>query len=98
MTEQAKVLHLHSVVCRTEEVISATLGQQVVMLSVNHGAYFEFNETASLIWQLLSEPVSIDQLCAAVQAEYDIDDLACFAAVTAFVQQLIVDNLARVKV
>jgi len=39
--------------------------------------YLTLNETASAIWQVLSEYPTIDDLCARLQQEYDVHPEVC---------------------
>lgn len=67
----------HKVYRRQEDVLFAPAGEMFLLMSVAHGRYFSFNESAARIWELLAEPVSLASICAALIAEYDVDPETC---------------------
>ena len=81
-------LTLSTVLRRSTDVLFTTLGEEVVMMSPERGAYFTMNAVASSIWERLSEPMSIALLCAELQAEFDVSPERCEAEVLSFAHRL----------
>ena len=65
------------------------------MFSPDQGAYFGLDEIGSRVWELLEEPRSIDELCATLRGEYDVDPETCRGDVTALVERLREAKLVR---
>lgn len=77
-----------SVVVRSPEPLTAPIDDELVMLSPQQGAYFGLNNPGARIWELLARPRSVDGICAALTAEYDVDDATCRAEVATFLAEL----------
>ena len=76
--------------------IAAEADGEVLMMHVESGNYFGLNEVASFIWNQLDTPRTIAELCAATQAEFEVDEARCAADALAFLQGLIDDGLVQV--
>lgn len=82
---------------RCPEHASARTGErEIAVMSVEQGAYYGLNEVATRIWELIEAPVTFAQLCAALEAEYDVTPTQCAQEASACVEQLIAEGLARV--
>lgn len=64
-------------ITRTGTLMEAEIDEEIVGLSVERGACFGFNETASAIWRLTAEPVRRSQLLLALMDRYDVDRDTC---------------------
>lgn len=58
---------------RTRDLHEAGFGEELVALDVAGGTYFTFNVTARRVWELLEWPRSVEDICAALAGEYEID-------------------------
>jgi hypothetical protein len=45
----------------------------VVLLEPDAGLYYSLNEVGARIWDLLSRPISVDDLSGRIAQEYDVD-------------------------
>jgi hypothetical protein len=79
-------------VVRNAPPLSAAVDDHVVMLDPARGEYFGLDPVGSRIWELLAEPRPVDDLCATLVAEFDVDDATCRSEVLAFL-----DGLAAVE-
>jgi len=61
---------------------------ETVVLDMKSGMYYGMGAVAALIWSILDEPRSLEEIQAAVLAEYDIDQESCERDVAAFVDAL----------
>ena len=76
--------------------IAAEADGEVLMMHVESGNYYGLNEVASFIWNQLETPRRVADLCAAIQAEFDVDAARCAADALAFLQGMVDDGLAQV--
>lgn len=63
---------------RNPDLLETTLDNEVVLMSIERGSYFGLEGTAKLIWQMLEQPMTKDQivqpLCKQFDAERDVID------------------------
>jgi hypothetical protein len=78
---------------RSEQPLTAPVDDELVMLDTRISSYFGLDRVGRRIWELLEEPRSLDDLCAVLVTEYDIDDATCRADLTHFVESLLEKDL-----
>ena len=54
-------------------VIYRDLAGEVVLLNLQSGVYYGLDAVGARVWQLLMESRGIDDLCATLLDEYDVD-------------------------
>ncbi len=64
------------------------MGEEYVMMSVQHGEYYAVKGVAATVWRALEEPHDLDGLAALVAEEYDVTAEGCRDDVAAFLAQL----------
>jgi hypothetical protein len=94
--ESATMLTMETLIRQHPDQIAAEADGEVLMMHIESGNYFGLNEVASFIWNQLQQPKTIAELCAAIQAEFDVDESRCAADTLAFLQGMIDDGLAQV--
>lgn len=67
--------------------VFSELGNEAVIMNLVSGTYFGLNEVGAAIWQHLQRPVTLDDLCEAIQAEYEVDLEVCQPDIEALLQQ-----------
>lgn len=85
---------IDSVLVRHRDLATADLEGQVVVLNIHAGAYLGFNEVASEIWRLLSEPCRVDKIFDALSQSHDVDVATLSRDVLPFLQTLVDRRLA----
>ena len=89
-------LPLNTVITRHPDMLSAEIGGEAVMMSIEKGAYFGLNPVATRIWDLIEQPKSLSELIAAIFGEYDVSAEQCEADVREFTVDMIERGLAQV--
>lgn len=89
-----KELSLQTVVVRGTEHVETRVGDQTLMMSVAHGKYFSVDATAGRIWDMIEQPVALNDVVATLVREYDVSPDDCEAQVKSFVGELISNGLA----
>ncbi|WP_372072936.1 PqqD family peptide modification chaperone [Tistrella mobilis] len=69
-------------------LLSASVGDQVIMMSVELGRYFNLNPVAGRIWQLLATPCSLDRIVAELAPIYDAPEETIRAEAAHFLTRL----------
>lgn len=82
-------------IVRDPDMISAEMDGDLVMMSIERGEYFGIGGVGTRLWELVERPCSVDQLCAAICEEYDVDEATCRGDVLAHVSELLGQGLLR---
>jgi hypothetical protein len=93
--EYPMTLDITARVTRHPDMISAEIGGEAVMMSIEKGAYFGLNPIATRIWDLIEQPKSVAELIAVISAEYEVSDAQCAADVQEFVADMIARGIAQ---
>jgi hypothetical protein len=80
---------------RTRGLLEARAGEEILMMSPEHGRYFGLNSVASHIWSLADQPRSIAELRDMVCDAFDVVPTQCEADVIAFAKKMIDRGLLR---
>jgi hypothetical protein len=89
-------LSLTSLVKSANDLISAPVNSEVVILSVERGTYYGLDEIGTEIWQRLESPVRIDMLCEDLAAKYAADRQTIERDVLALLESLFAEGLVTV--
>jgi hypothetical protein len=73
--------------------IVSDMDGEKVMLSIQSGKYYNLGELGGEIWELMKEPILIQELVTTLQSQYDVGRTECEEQVTAFLNQLIEEDL-----
>ena len=74
---------------QNRNTIAGRLSDELVMMDIDKGKYFSLNTVATCIWDLLDVPLSLDELCARLMEEYEVDPNQCRAEVTEVVNEMV---------
>lgn len=75
-------------VVRTEGLLSTTVDDELVVLNLHAGCYVAIDRIGRRIWELLESPWLVEDLIAALAAEFDADPSIVAADLAAFLQEL----------
>lgn len=81
-------------IVRNEDAIWTELGEQVFVLSISQGRYYEFKGIGSFIWQALDKPRERTELAAQILERYAVFPEQCEADLDRFVGALMSAGLA----
>ncbi len=73
---------------RNDGWLTAKVGDEAVMMSVDSGVYIGLNEVGARIWELIDQPCELDGLCAAIAEDFDITPEGCRPEVESFLADL----------
>lgn len=62
---------------RNSKTISGRLSDELVMMDMDKGKYFSLNPVATRIWDLLADPMSVEELCNLLMDEYEVEANQC---------------------
>ncbi len=88
-------LTLETRIERNQDLMSADMDGEVVMMSVEDGAYYGIGGVGGRIWALLERPTALNDVVQAICAEYAVDRATCERDVLAFAGQLVSNGAAH---
>ncbi len=84
-------------VVRASELISGTLDERAVLLSIENGEYYQMNRMATRVWAAVEQPCRVSDLVTRLQSEFEVDPAVCEREVLAFLSQLHQDKLLQIQ-
>lgn len=75
-------------VVRSEDFITSTVDNELVMMSLEKGTYYGLDAIGSQIWENIAAPITIDALCQKLIDAFEVDPAQCQADVLAFLNEL----------
>ena len=86
------------VVSKREGFIVSDMDGEKVMLSINDGKYYNLGEMGGEIWELMKDPISMQELVKELRSQYEVDQDECEEQVNSFLNQLLKENLIEMEV
>jgi hypothetical protein len=81
---------------RIDNVLDADIDDETVIMDIDQGRYFGFNETGTRIWSSLVQPIVIRDLCDQLTAEFNVPQEQCEQEVFDFLASLLTRGLLQV--
>lgn len=91
------MLTLNSRVVLNRDFLWNEVGEEVIMLDHEGGAYRTFDAIGSRIWKQLGTPVEISRVCEQLEQQYNAQPGAVQRDVLAFLNELLKMNLIQVQ-
>lgn len=70
-------------------VAASELNGGAVLLDLDQSRYFGLNPVGELVWQQLSSPKTLDQLCEAVCSQFEVSSEVCATDVSQLLRDLL---------
>ncbi|MEA2399176.1 MAG: hypothetical protein QOK25_2732 [Thermoleophilaceae bacterium] len=84
----ARMIDDETPLVRRPEPLTAQVDGETVMFQPDAGSYFALGVVGTRVWDLLSEPRSVADICATLRGEFAIDPHTCRSEVLAFVNEM----------
>lgn len=91
------MINLDTVISKNNDVVLAELDGKVVMMSIENGQYYGLDEIGSAIWEMIGEPVTVNQIVSGLLTEYDVEQEQCENDVIKFLNRLFRKKLIDLK-
>jgi hypothetical protein len=85
-----------SLVVRSEDFITSTVDDDLVMMSLEKGIYYGLDAIGSQIWENIAEPISVNALCHKLTDQFEVDEAQCQTDVLAFLHELLNEEMIHV--
>ena len=73
---------------REGDWLAARVGDELVMMSATKGTYLGLTAVGARIWELIETPRTVEDVCATLIAEYEVEPATCRSEVDAFLATL----------
>lgn len=80
---------------RNPDLIAADMDGETVMMSIERGEYFGLGGVGGRVWELLTQPTTLEQLTQVICAEFDVDPSTCRADLQNFLQELLANGIVK---
>jgi hypothetical protein len=84
-------------VVHSEGVLVAEIENEIVALSIEKGTCYGLNPVGSRIWKFLEDPIRIDDVCAKLLAEYNVEPAVCERQVLDLLEELRAEGLISIR-
>ena len=75
-------------VARSQDHLSADIGEQIVLMSVHQGKYVGLDTIGAAIWRRLEQPLSVADLCGQLMEDFEADPAQLRRDVSVFLTYL----------
>lgn len=83
-------------VVRVAGLLSATVGQEVVMLNMTTNAYYDADAIGAVIWRQIEAPCLVSDLVQWLVQRYDVGPDVCEVDVIRFLSDALAEGLIQV--
>lgn len=87
-----------SIIQRNDKrVVSTRLGDEMVMMDIEKGNYINLNRTALVIWEQISNPLSVSKLITYLVDRFDIEYTLCRDETLCCLNEMYIQELVLIK-
>ena len=94
-TEAASRIADSTIISRSPSVLTAEVGGEIVMMSIEQGHYFGLDDIGSDIWKRLDSPCAFADLVDRLAADYDADRASIAADVRTLLEGMAERDVVR---
>ena len=80
---------------RDPDLVFAPMDGELVMMSIEHGEYYGVGGVGSRVWELLEQPITVEDITAVICDEFDVEADRCREDINGFARQLLEMGLVR---
>ena len=77
-----------TILSRPANLVASEIDGEAVILDVDSGQFFQLNKIGSRIWAALAAPMTMRELCRAMEEAFAVDPDTCRRDVLTFVGQM----------
>lgn len=79
-----------------DDVTETEFEGKIVLLHIENGEYYNFNQTGSDLWNYLAEPRSLDELVKLIEEKYSITAENCQTDILLWLESAISKKLLKI--
>ena len=81
----------------SRDQVSTTLSGETVILQMRDGTYYGLDAVGTRIWSLIKEPITLAEISATVEREYEVDGPRAMTDLIALVGDLFERGLIEIR-
>lgn len=89
-------IDLATTIRRNADIMHTELGDEVVMMDIDAGAYFGLDVVGARIWSLVEQPATLSAVVDQLLTEFDVDRAQCESSVREFAGELVEQGILDV--
>lgn len=78
----------HGRYTRNKNLVGATIDDELVMMSVEHGQYYGLGGVGPRVWELIEEPRTFEDLVNQILEEFEVEREVCEKDMVEFLAQM----------
>jgi hypothetical protein len=87
----------NSVIVAASAQVSSALGDEVIILQFEKGAYFGLNGVGKLVWSRIQSPCRVEEILGAIMREYEVSPDRCMEDLINLLQGLHQQGLVEIR-
>lgn len=76
-----------------KEHLFSEMNEEAVILSLKNGKYYGLNSVGLVVWANIQQAATLDEIEAAVMAEYEVDQETCQHEIVSFLETMLSEEL-----
>lgn len=92
-----KTISLENIVTQKNGLDATDMDGEIVMMDIEKGKYYSFNEVGSRIWNIIEKPIMVKQIVSILLDEFEVDEKTCETSVFSFLSGIYNDELITVN-
>lgn len=81
-------IHAASIISRKIDIAFTNLDDELLAIDAQTGYCYSMNDTAGEVWEILSAPMTFNDLCSRLCDEFDVDEGTCHQEVLMLLNDL----------
>lgn len=78
----------NTIIVRKKYAVSTDIDKEIVVMDMDSNQYLSFNKIGTRIWELMKDPISIEDICNELLKEYNVNSKVCYNEVCSFLEGL----------
>lgn len=90
-----KKLELTDRIIRREDISTTIIDGELGMMSEKKGKYYTLDFIGTRVWELIEQPLAVEELVILLMKEYDVDRVTCEVDLLELLDKLIKEELIK---
>ncbi|MCF8018777.1 PqqD family protein [Petrocella atlantisensis] len=91
----SKKLELKDRIIRREDISTTIIDGELGMMSEEKGKYYTLDFIGTRVWELIEQPMTVDELIVLLMKEYEVDRLTCEVDLLELLNKLLKEELIK---
>ena len=92
-----KIINLEDTITQKKGLDSTDMDGEIVLMDIERGKYYSFNEVGSRIWDIIKKPLLVKEIILILLKEFEVDEKTCRNCVFKFIGRIYNDELISIS-